>query len=161
MNRYTQTPLYSVWAVVLFCCLLNLIALGSTQTINGIFGVTAPAMDLSYIAVIAARLFYSKKYPIAKGPFTLGRFQKPINLVAIVWTVFISIILLFPPAYPVTALNMNYAVVIAAFIATFALAWWYTGAKKQVTYADVFMEALPNFSTGIMLVLGQKNIDFK
>ena len=130
MNHYTQTPLYSVWAVVLFCCLLNLIALGSTQTINGIFGVTAPAMDLSYIAVIAARMYYEKEHPVKKGPFSLGRWQKPINLVAIIWVLFISVILFFPPTYPVTALNMNYAVAIAGFIGLFALTWWYLQARK-------------------------------
>ncbi|KAK5249244.1 polyamine transporter tpo5, partial [Exophiala xenobiotica] len=130
MNKYTQTPVFSVWAVVIVCCCLNLIALGSVQTINGIFGVTAPAMDLSYIAVIAGRLYYENKHPIAKGPFQLGRWQKPINYIAIVWTLFISVILFFPPANPVTAANMNYAVVIAGFIALFALCWWYLGAKK-------------------------------
>jgi len=130
MNRYTQTPLYSVWIVVIICCLLNLIALGSTETINGIFGVTAPAMDLSYIAVIAARIYYDNTLPIAKGPFRLGRWQKPVNLIAICWTIFISVILFFPPAHPVTAVNMNYAVVIASFIALFALVWWYAGARK-------------------------------
>lgn len=130
MNSHTQTPLVSVWVVVIFCCCLNLIALGSTQTINGIFGVTAPAMDLSYAAVIAARLWFHDKHPITPGPFRLGRFQKPINLIAITWTCFISIILFFPPSYPVTALNMNYAVAIVAFIALFALCWWYIGAKK-------------------------------
>ena len=130
MNRFTQTPLYSVWLVVIFCCLLNLIALGSVETINGIFGVTAPAMDFSYIAVIAGRLYYEKKHPIAKGPFQLGIWQKPINLIAIVWTIFVSVILFFPPINPVTSTNMNYAVAIAGFIAVFALCWWYVDAKK-------------------------------
>jgi amino acid transporter len=133
MNHYTQTPLYSVWTVVVFCCVLNLIALGSAQTINGIFGVTAPAMDLSYIAVIAARLYYKKEMPISKGPFSLGKFRKPINYIAICWTLFISVILLFPPVHPVTALNMNYAVAIGGFIAIFALGWWYAGARKYYT----------------------------
>jgi hypothetical protein len=89
MNSYTRTPLYSVWAVVSFCRLLNLVALGSVQTINGIFGVTAPAMDLSYIAIVAARMWYAKKKPITPGPFTLGRWQKPIIIIAIVWVLFI------------------------------------------------------------------------
>jgi len=88
---------------MVFCCCLNLVALGSTETIFGIFGVTAPAMDLSYIAVIAARLYYKKEMPISKGPFTLGKWRKPINMIAIVWTLFISVILLSPPFYPVTA----------------------------------------------------------
>ncbi|KAK9802319.1 putative Amino acid permease, variant [Seiridium cardinale] len=133
MDSRTQTPLYSVWAVVTACCLMNLIGLGSTQTINGIYGVTAPAMDISYIAVIAARLYYQKEHPIAKGPFQLGRWQKPINVIAIVWVIFISVILFFPPTYPVTALNMNYAVAIAGFIALFAITWWYLQAKRHYT----------------------------
>lgn len=142
MNKTTQTPLYSVWAVVIFCCILNLIALGSVQTINGIFGVTAPAMDLSYIAVIAARLFYEKKHPIRKGPFQLGRWQKPINWIAIIWTLFISVILFFPPVFPVTAENMNYAVAISGFIALFAVIWWAAGAKKYVCLTSKSIEEL-------------------
>ncbi|KAI0129112.1 amino acid permease [Xylariales sp. AK1849] len=133
MNKYTQTPLYSVWVVVIACCLMNLIGLGSIQTINGIYGVTAPAQDISYIAVIAARMYYDKQHPIAKGPFRLGRLQKPINIIAIAWVLFISVILFFPPTYPVTALNMNYAVAIAAFIAAFAISWWYLQAKRFYT----------------------------
>ncbi|CAJ2503778.1 Uu.00g111720.m01.CDS01 [Anthostomella pinea] len=71
INEYTQTPLYSVWSVVLACCLQNLIAPGSVQTINGIYGITAPVMDISYIAFIAARIYYEKDHPISKGPFQL------------------------------------------------------------------------------------------
>jgi amino acid transporter len=134
MNKYTQTPLYSVWIVVLFCCILNLIALGSAQTINGIFGVTAPAMDLSYVAVIAARMYFAKEKPVKAGPFRLGRLQKPINLIAIAWVLFISVVLLFPPANPVTAANMNYAVAVAGIIVIFALVWWYAQAKRSVVH---------------------------
>ncbi|RYO77710.1 hypothetical protein DL766_008584 [Monosporascus sp. MC13-8B] len=121
-----------VWAVVIFCYRFNLIALGSTQTINGILGATAPAMGLSYVAVIAARVYYDKEYQINMGPFTLGRWPKPIKVVAIVW-----VILFLPLTYPVTALNMNYALCIAAFIALFAITWWFyiglvTLTKDQV-----------------------------
>ncbi|KAH8891257.1 amino acid permease, variant [Thozetella sp. PMI_491] len=130
MNSHTQTPLYSVWAVVVFCCLMNLIGLGSAQTINGIFGITAPAMDLSYIAVIAARLYYAKSHPVTPGPFRLGRLQKPVNVIAIVWTLFISVILFFPPTYPVTPENMNYAIAIAGAVALLSLSWWYAGARR-------------------------------
>ncbi|CAK7212935.1 polyamine transporter tpo5 [Sporothrix bragantina] len=121
-----------VWAVVILCYLLNHIALSST--INGIFfGMTAPAIDLSYIAVIAARIYYRKTQPIIPGPFVLGRLQLPINIIAIVWTVIISVILIFPTTYPITALNMNYAIIVGAFIFVFALFWWYIGAKRFVS----------------------------
>lgn len=55
VNSYTHTPIASVWLVVLCCTALNLIGIGSTQTIVAIFNITAPALDLSYIAVIFAR----------------------------------------------------------------------------------------------------------
>ncbi|OKL56163.1 hypothetical protein UA08_08457 [Talaromyces atroroseus] len=131
VNGTTHTPLYSVWIVVFFCCCLNLIALGSTETIDGIFDVTSPAMDLSYITVIAARQFFKHESPIAKGPFDLGKWRKPINYIAIVWTIFVSIFLFFPPSYPVTPENMNYAIVIAGFIALLSFTWWYAEARKS------------------------------
>lgn len=144
MNKKTHTPLNSVWLVVILCCLLNLIALGSPQAINSIFGITAPALDCSYMAVVALRLYYGnhlKIKTIRKGPFTLGRYQKPINLVALVWTVFITVVLFFPTVNPVTAINMNYAVVVAAGIGIFALSWWWLGARK--TYVGPRVDESP------------------
>lgn len=46
---------------------------------------------------------------------------------------FISVLLLFPTIRPVTATNMNYAVVVAAFIAVFSLVWWWAGARRTYT----------------------------
>ena len=89
------------------CCIcLNLIGIGSQQTIIAIFNITAPALDLSYVAVIFARMWYSKEITFMDGPFTLGKWGRPINCVAIVWVLFISVVLFFPPMWPVTGTNM-------------------------------------------------------
>lgn len=122
-----------MWLIVLLSILLNLIGLGSTLTILSIFAITAPALDLSYAAVILARNIYSKSLPFQPGPYTLGRLQKPVNAVACTWVFFISVVLMFPTMRPVTVLNMNYAVAVAAAIAVFALGWWWAGARKVYT----------------------------
>ena len=119
--------------MVLFCTCLNLIGIGSTQTIISIFNVTAPALDLSYIAVIVAHIVYENRVQFIAGPYTLGRWSKPVNSIAITWVVFISVILFFPPTRPITPQNMNYAVCVAAFIALFSLTWWWVGARKKYT----------------------------
>jgi hypothetical protein len=49
-----------------------------------------------------------------------------------------TVVLLFPTANPVTLQNMNYAVVVAAGIAVFALGWWWLGARK--TYVGPSVE---------------------
>ncbi|MCJ1382102.1 hypothetical protein MMC17_005214 [Xylographa soralifera] len=133
VNVYTHTPINAVWLVVFFSSCLNLIGIGSTQTVVAIFNITAPALDLSYIAVIIAHLVYEHRVKFVEGPYTLGALGKPINAVAICWVSFISVVLLFPTTRPVTAANMNYAVAVAAFIVLFSLSWWWIGARKKYT----------------------------
>lgn len=67
------------------------------------------------------------------GPFTLGSFSKPLNILAIAWVLFISVVLFFPTSRPVTPENMNYAIVILGFVALFSLSWWWAGARKKYT----------------------------
>lgn len=106
INNKTHTPINGVWLVVLCCISLNLIGIGSTQTIVAVFNITAPALDLSYIAVIFAHMFYSSEVQFIEGPFSLGRWGKPLNCISIFWVLFISTVLFFPPVKPVTAANM-------------------------------------------------------
>ncbi|TPX25330.1 hypothetical protein DIZ76_010782 [Coccidioides immitis] len=108
VNQYTLTPVNAVWFVVLFSICLNLIAIGSTETATAIFNITAPALDLSYIGVILAHQIYKNRVRFIEGPFTLGRWGTPVNIVAIVWVLFISVVLFFPPHKPVTPENMKY-----------------------------------------------------
>ena len=106
VNTYTHTPINAVWLVVFFSSCLNLIGIGSTQTVVAIFNITAPALDLSYIAVIVAHLVYEHKVRFVEGPYSLGTWGKPVNAVAISWVSFISVVLFFPTTRPVTAANM-------------------------------------------------------
>ena len=106
VNVYTLTPVNAVWFVVFFGICLNCIAIGSTQTATAIFNVTAPALDLSYTSVILAHQLYKDRVNFIEGPFTLGRWGTPINIISITWVVFISTVLFFPPSRPVTPSNM-------------------------------------------------------
>ncbi|KAF4535691.1 Amino acid/polyamine transporter I [Lasiodiplodia theobromae] len=133
INKYTGTPVNAVWLVVVFCTCLDLIGIGSTLTIVAIFNVCAPALDLSYVAVIIAHRVYEKRVQFIPGPYTMGIWSKPINLVACTWVVFISVILFFPTTKPVTATNMNYAICVAGFVGLFSLSWWWIGARKKYT----------------------------
>lgn len=118
---------------MVFCCAcLNLIALGSSQTVVAIFNITAPSLDLSYVAVIFARRWYAGRIQFIDGPYTLGRWGLPLNTISIIWVLFISVVLFFPTVRPIRADNMNYAVCVAAFMSVFAVGWWWAGARKWV-----------------------------
>ncbi|KAK4497737.1 hypothetical protein PRZ48_010390 [Zasmidium cellare] len=136
INKHTHTPVNAVWFVVGFCICLNFIGFGSTETITAIFNLCAPCLDLSYIAVIFARLWYAGRddvEPFRPGKYELGWKSKPLNILAIAWVCFISVILFFPTSVPITATNMNYAIVVAAFVGVFSLGWWWAGARRKYT----------------------------
>ncbi|KAF9251200.1 hypothetical protein DTO013E5_1789 [Penicillium roqueforti] len=133
VNPRTHTPVNAVWFVVFFSVGLNCIAIGSTQTATAIFNITAPALDISYVSVILAHQLYKSKVKFIEGPFTLGRWGTSINYIAVVWVLFISTILFFPPQLPVTPANMNYAICVGGFIAAFALIWWWVAARGKYT----------------------------
>ncbi|OJI99992.1 hypothetical protein ASPVEDRAFT_51273 [Aspergillus versicolor CBS 583.65] len=133
INSLTQTPVNAVWFVVLFSIALNCIAIGSTQTATAIFSITAPALDLSYVSVILAHQIYKHQVGFVEGPFTLGRWRSYVNWVSILWVLFISTVLFFPPRVPITLENMNYAICVGVFIAAFALVWWWVDARGKYT----------------------------
>ncbi|KAI9791239.1 MAG: hypothetical protein M1816_004231 [Peltula sp. TS41687] len=133
VNSRTHTPVNAVWLVVMFSIILVCVGIGSTQTVVAIFSITAPALDLSYIAVILAHIVYRNRVRFIQGPYTLGRWSIPINAIAICWVCFISVVLFFPSTRPVTPYNMNYAICVAGFIALFSLSWWWIGARRKYT----------------------------
>lgn len=118
--------------MVTFCSCLNLIGIGSSQTIIAIFNVCAPALDLSYIAVIIAHRVYEHRVPFIEGPYTMGAWSKPVNAIAVAWVIFISVVLFFPPIKPVTATNMNYAICVAGVTGVISLSWWFISARQYV-----------------------------
>lgn len=104
INRTTTTPLYAVWAFTISCILIDLIGLGSYITIAAIFNICAIALDWSYCIPIICKLLYGKFEP---GPWHLGRASFWINLWAVIWTLFVSIIFILPTVRPVTAANVS------------------------------------------------------
>jgi amino acid permease (GABA permease) len=132
INSYTQTPLIAVWLNVIVAIGINLIGLGSYTAIVAIFNVCAIALDWSYCIPIICKLIYGTETGrYIPGPWNLGKFSTPINCWSVIWTLFVSTIFLMPTTRPVTAENMNYAVVILIGILTFAMIYWYVGGARK------------------------------
>jgi amino acid permease (GABA permease) len=132
INSYTQTPLIAVWLNVILAVGISLIGLGSYTAIAAIFNVCAIALDWSYCIPIICKLIYGAETGgYIPGPWNLGKFSRPINCWAVIWTLFVSIIFLMPTIRPVTAENMNYAVVILVGILIFAMMYWFVGGARK------------------------------
>ncbi|KAJ1306034.1 hypothetical protein OPQ81_010747 [Rhizoctonia solani] len=130
-----HVPLYAVWLVVFLSILPGLLDLASPIAAQAIFALTAMALDLSYIVPIFCRRFF-RNHPevhFKPGPFYMGNgfLGWTVNILCILWTLFVAVILALPTIIPVTQLNMNYASVITAGVMICSLAWYFAGARKH------------------------------
>lgn len=143
VNARTGTPLLAVWISIFWCIAINLIGLGSYTAILGVFNVCAIALDWSYCIPIFCKLWFGKFEP---GPWHMGKFSPFVNAWACIWTFFVSIIFVMPEAIPVTAQNMNWAVVYLAGILAASIIWWFVSGKKYYTGPIVEAEVIEDES---------------
>ena len=70
MNRYTKTPVNTVW----FCCvlsiLLGLLVFAGGQAIGAVFSLSVVGLYVAYSIPIAARFIFENDHK--PGPFDLG-----------------------------------------------------------------------------------------
>ncbi|CDK24348.1 unnamed protein product [Kuraishia capsulata CBS 1993] len=130
LDKRTGAPVRCVWLITFINACLSCINLGSVTAMNAIFSACAIATDWSYIIVIAFFLLNAESMGVKKGPFHMGRFSKPVMAYACLWTVFVSVVFVFPNYMPATKENMNYTVVLLGFVFIGAGGWYWLDAHK-------------------------------
>ena len=68
-----------------------------------------------------------------KGPWHLGRFSRPIGIVAVGWVSFVVVLFMLPQAKPVTIKTINYAPIAVLAVLGFAGIWWLVSTRKWFT----------------------------
>jgi uncharacterized membrane protein len=65
----------------------------------------------------------------ARGPWHLGRWSQPVGIIAVLWLAFMSILFVLLQVYPITVLNLNYAIVAVGVVVLFSGGWWILSAR--------------------------------
>ncbi|KAJ3763513.1 amino acid transporter [Lentinula raphanica] len=128
INPYTQTPVNAVWLVMLVAGICGVLGF-SVTALNSLAGSAVIGLYTSYTFPIFLSVIGGRD-KITPGPFTLGRFSKPIGWIAVAWVCFVVVFLLFPPSSSTNGSDMNYAIVIMGAVFVFAAAWWIFSAKS-------------------------------
>jgi amino acid transporter len=133
INKRTRTPTNGIWLAVV--CSWVLVApaywLGS---IVAYFAVTSIAVIGLYIAyVIPTFLRLRAGDAFVPGRWNLGKWGKPVATIAVVWTVFICIMLMMPQFAPAGSKlidYLNYAPIAVGLVIGFAGIYWLVSARK-------------------------------
>ncbi|KAJ8594347.1 amino acid transporter [Rhizopogon salebrosus TDB-379] len=123
INRYTNTPVNTVWFDAILVLVIGLLAFASTQAIDAVFTIAVTASYISYITPITTRFVFKNDFK--PGPFNLGKLSLPIAAIAVSWMVFMIIIFFFPATPQATAQQMNYTVVVLGGFMSLAVFWYY------------------------------------
>lgn len=132
-----MTPVRASILVATSACILGLINIPSALAFNALTSVSLVGHYTSYllpITLLVARRFGKSEIPW--GPWTLGRWGLPVNLVAISYSIVLVIFMTFPPYQPVNAQNMNYASLIFGAVLLLSVVLWFVYGRK-VYYGPV------------------------
>ncbi|NUP22058.1 MAG: amino acid permease [Streptomyces sp.] len=125
----TRTPVKAVWLAV--ACSLALVLPGwwSHTAFTAIVSVNVVGLFLAYAVPILLRLRLGDEFQ--PGPWHLGRWGRPVGIVAVSWILLSSVLFMLPQASPVTADSFNYAPVALAAVLAVATVWWFTTARRR------------------------------
>ena len=138
-----RVPIRSSWLPVVIVSCLALFTVGNTATstvFSAFTSLSSLGLYSSYIIAIGCmlharltgRIGDGPQYAVQYGGWKLPKgVATPVNIVALVWTTYLTIWLPFPTTIPVTGTNMNYSGPIYVFVVTAAVMYWFAHGKKN------------------------------
>ena len=158
LHPTTRTPVNAVWLAAVAAFALGLPSLyqhgGAPVAFFAIVSIGTVGLYVAYAIPIYLRLRAGSSF--TPGPWNLGRWSKPIGMIAVVWVVIITILFFAPQFWPwLTLNNFNWAgplfvVLMAAVFIWYGLSAhkWFTGPRIQGS-AEELAELEREYAAGI------------
>ena len=128
INKRTRTPTNSIWLATGLAFILWLPYLYNPNAYFAVISIAVIGLYIAYGIPVLLRLRAGDSFQ--RGPWHLGRWSRPIGIIAVAWIVLISILFVLPITFPVTLGNFNYTIVAVGVVAVGTTLWWIMSAKK-------------------------------
>lgn len=133
INKRTRTPTDGIWLAVTLSWLLVAPAywFGSLVAYFAVTSIAVIGLYIAYVIPTFLRLRAGRNFH--PGPWNLGKWSYLIGWIAVVWVVFICIMLMMPqfaPAGNKLIDYLNYAPIAVLIVIGFAGIWWVASARK-------------------------------
>jgi amino acid transporter len=128
INPRTRTPTNSIWLAAVGAFVLALPYLYSPTAYAAVTSIAVIGLYVAYVAPVYLRLRAGSRFE--EGPWTLGRWSRPIGIVATIWVIFIAILFMLPLVQPINISTFNYTPVVFLVVLGGAALWWAVSAKN-------------------------------
>ncbi|MGW6936174.1 amino acid permease [Lentzea sp. NPDC054927] len=128
INKRTRTPTNAIWLAAGGAFVLGLPYLWNATAYAAVTSIAVIGLYIAYVLPTLLRLLQGENFQ--RGPWHLGKWSRPIGVVAVAWVVFITVLFMLPQASPVTAKTFNYTPIAVLVVLGFAGIWWLVSARK-------------------------------
>jgi LPXTG-motif cell wall-anchored protein len=112
--------------------ILSCLNMADTAAFGAFVALGSMGLFVSYFIAISCMVHNRFRIDAAPmGNWNMGKLGLPVNVFALVYTVWVTVWLAFPSALPVTGENMNYAALIFGATTLFAFAYWFVRGKVR------------------------------
>jgi amino acid transporter len=127
----TRLPNNAVWLAAASAFVLGLPYLWNSTAYAAVTSIAVIGLYIAYVIPSYLRLRAGETFQ--PGPWNLGRWGRPVAMVAVGWVVVIVILFMLPTSSPVTAATFNYTPLAVLAVLGFAGIWWLVSARKWFT----------------------------
>src|SRR5580692_7759122 len=131
VNKRTRTPTNAIWLAVVGALILGLPYLWNSAAYAAVTSIATIGLYIAYVTPTFLRLRQGDNFQ--RGPWHLGRWSKPVGIIACIWVVFITILFILPQVGPITWTTFNYAVFAVVAVIGFAGIYWLASARNWFT----------------------------
>jgi amino acid permease (GABA permease) len=131
INAKTRTPTNAIWLAAGGALILGLPYLGNNAAYAAVTSIATIGLYVAYVMPTFLRLRLGSSFK--RGPWHLGRWSRPIGIVAVAWVCVISVLFMLPTTSPIGWGDFNYTVIAVVAVLGFAGIWWLVSAHKWFT----------------------------
>jgi amino acid permease (GABA permease) len=131
INPRTRTPTNAIWLAAGGAFVLGLPYLFNATAYAAVTSIAVIGLYIAYVIPTFLRLRAGERFH--RGPWHLGRWSRPIGIVAVIWVVFITILFMLPTVSPIDSTTFNYTPIAVLVVLGFAGIWWLVSAKNWFT----------------------------
>ena len=128
VNKRTRTPTNSIWLAAVGAFLLGVPYLWNATAYAAVTSIAVIGLYIAYALPVLLRLRAGENFQ--RGPWHLGRWSKPIGIIAVLWVAFITVLFMLPQVTPITRDSFNYAPVAVGVVLLLAGGWWLLSARN-------------------------------
>ncbi|NUR26912.1 MAG: amino acid permease [Catenulispora sp.] len=127
----TRTPVNAVWLAAGGAFVLGLPSLWNSTAYAAVTSISVIGLYIAYVIPVFLRLRQGSSFE--RGPWNLGRWSRPVGVLAVAWTGVITVLFMLPTVSPINATSFNYTPVAVLVVLGFAGVWWLVSARRWFT----------------------------